>query len=649
MNIRDASLPIDARLYAFRQYQSVFSLPEWPSLAQWKKDRQHIRKHLWLCSGLNEQTSAFKAHGRVVKAFEHEGLVVENISIETLPGLYVQGNLYRPKAPKGKLPLVLNPHGHGMYSRTVPMNGFSVPHRAMNQALNGLAAFAWSMTAHDKDSMQIEHRGLLQGDEKRLCNLLGLSTFGLQLNNSIKILDYLCARDDIDTRRIGCTGESGGGTQTYYLAAVDDRVKVAAPAVMLSGHYQGGCVCENAPLLHLHGYSTVHYAALIAPRPLLLPACTGDWTHHAMEREFASLRDLYRLYGKEDAIDSFYQDERHNYNRATRERVYAWMVRWLKDPAFTDKRIPESEKPVPATDKLLVFNTPVPPRKNAITTQDGLIRMWTRLHAKPDGPDNAARMLNLDMPAKSDILVRNMTPRYAYRASKKPAQNTITYGRFSESSSLVCRFVVPDPGKRCFLIVRNWKDQAQWRKAADRPSKAVRGLIENGHGVLMPLLLGQQSTPFVDQNRSVIEESYLFTSYNKTSPMHQAGDILTTVGLADTEFRIPSSSLAIVADRDMSLVAFIAWAFLCSQTVIGPFAGDMGGMDLCDPAVWAKRAYFPLILRAGGIKDLAQLCKGGKASISGVPAACRSLFPRGFKITEPSLGLEAIISAAEGL
>jgi len=189
--------------------------------------------------------------GRVIKVFSHAGLTVENLCIETLPGLYVIGNLYRPSQPAGRLPLVLHPHGHAMRARTVSLDLYSVPHRAMNHALLGFAAFAYSMIGYDEDATQLEHGTLLRGPEKEVCNVLGLSMFGLQLNNSIKALDYLCARPDIDPERIGCTGESGGGTQTYFLAAADERVKVAAPAVMLSGHFQGGCVCENAPLLHL--------------------------------------------------------------------------------------------------------------------------------------------------------------------------------------------------------------------------------------------------------------------------------------------------------------------------------------------------------------------------------------------------------------
>ena len=82
----DASLPIDARLYAFRNYQSVFPMPDWGSLARWRRDRKRIRQHLKLCAGLNDQTAAFRAKGRVIRTFRHDAVTVQNIRIETLPG-----------------------------------------------------------------------------------------------------------------------------------------------------------------------------------------------------------------------------------------------------------------------------------------------------------------------------------------------------------------------------------------------------------------------------------------------------------------------------------------------------------------------------------------------------------------------------------
>jgi len=643
MSIADLSLPIDARLYRFRNVQSVFPMPDWGTLAQWKRKRQAIRQHLWLSTGMNDRTSAFRAKGRVIDTFEHEGIVVENIRIETLPGLYVMGNLYRPKNPKGKLPLVLHPHGHGMHSRTEPLGHGSVPHRAMNHAFHGFAAFAWSMIGLANDVMQLEHRALLSGKDKHICNLLGLSMFGLQTNNSIKVLDYLLTRKDIDARRVGCTGESGGATQTYFLSALDDRIKVAAPAVMLSGHYQGGCVCENTPLLHLD-YSTVDYAALIAPRPLFLTGCTGDWTHHMRERELKSLKELYALYGQEDSIDGFYQDERHNYDRRSRERVLAWMVRHLIDPSFADRRVPESRKPIPTRNQLLVHDTPVPPVTNTVTSQKALIATWRDLHARPDRENNIAGTLGLTMPARDDLLVRNQTPAYAWPEGSL-ADNRITYGRFSEESGISCRFVLP--GKRkTLLILRAWRSEGACNRFVANPPAAVQRAIGKGYGIVVPLLFGQSAPDVVKAYREQVEEGYLSTSYNRTRHQHQAGDILTTAALIERNLGIPLKDVILVAERDIGLVSLVGWSAIEGATKSGPIVTDLRGIDLENPAHWARHAYFPLILRGGGIPDLARQWRGRRGEISGLGAANRRMFPSAIKTRTAPRSLDQLVSVA---
>lgn len=624
----DQMLTTDARAYQYSNYQSVLPLPDWGTLTQWRRRRAAIRQHLLLCAGLNARTAAFRARGQVVRRFEHEGVIVENLCIETLPGLYVVGNLYRPKT-KNQVPLVLHPHGHAMHARTVPLDLYSVPHRAFNTALNGCAAFAYSMIGYDHDTMQLDHRSLLSGPEKPAANLLGLSMFGLQLNNSVKALDYLLRRKQFDPKRVGCTGESGGGTQTYFLAAVDERVSVAAPAVMLSGHFQGGCVCENAPQLHLQ-YSNLEYAGLIAPRPLFLTGCSGDWTHHARERELPTMRALYELYGAADRVDLQYQDEQHNYNRASREAVYAWMVRWLLNKgAAGAKRLPESKLAPPSTQDLLVFDGPVPPISGAIRSQKKLFDMWrdTRVTASVD---EIADVLPFTVPAKDDILVRSQPPRHAYR-KRSGGLHRIHYGRFSEDSSLDCRFLLPEKGRPTVLALPGFRDAGAGRRFCDRPPAALKALIESGCGVLVPQLFGRSGEPQEQayQDRS---DSYLASTYMPTPDSLRADDILTTVRLAQFELGIDPQSITTVADSSNGLLAWAAWALLTSQQKAGALRADFGGAYLTRERTWASRCYLPLLLGVGGAAALTGLGKGSGA-ISGVRRQDRGLLPKTWKVS----------------
>ena len=622
----------DARLYSCRNFQTTMPLPRWTSLGRWRRERLRIRRHLRLCAGLNAETAAFKARGRIVNLFEHEGVVVENLCIETLPGLYLVGNLYRPAGAKGRLPLILHPHGHGMNSRTLPLSFASVPHRALNTALLGFASFAYSMIGYDDDTRQLPHRGaLLTGPHKQVANTLGLSLFGLQLNNSIKALDYLLSRRDIDPRRVGCTGESGGGTQTYFLAALDDRVQVAAPAVMLSGHFQGGCECENAPALHLR-YSNLHYAALIAPRPLLLLGCTGDWTHHQEDRELPALRNLYELYGREEAVDGFYQDDKHNYNQASREAVYAWMVRWLRHRGRGGDQPQESARSVPERSQLLVFDGPIPPYKGAIRSVKPLISTWRKLHARPGDPDDVADALQLDWPARADILIRNQPPRYEYRVGREKL-HAIEFGRFSQDSSIRCRFLVPSRrGSRTILLLRSYADATAWDRFTTRMQPELRRLADTGCGILVPRLFGQSGADEVATFREHYHR-YLATTYDRTEHQHQLDDIVTTVRMAQVEMGINPASITIVAGADLGLLALAAWSFLRARTAVGPLVADLGDADLRAPATWVRRAYLPLVLGTGGVAALARLAgDGGNGRLSGVRATDRASMPKGLRV-----------------
>ena len=160
--------------------------------------------------------------------------------------------------------------------------------------------------------------------EARLQNVLGLQTY-----NSVRVLDWFSRLPDVDPARIGVTGASGGGTQTFLLCAVDPRPAVAFPACMVSTSMQGGCACENACYLRI-GSGNIEFAALMAPRPLGMTAA-DDWTKEIATKGLPELKQLYRMLGVEDRVDakSFLQFP-HNYNSVSREAMYSWMNRHLR-------------------------------------------------------------------------------------------------------------------------------------------------------------------------------------------------------------------------------------------------------------------------------------------------------------------------------
>jgi dienelactone hydrolase len=274
--------------------------------------------------------------------------------------------MYRPVGA-GPFPAILSPHGHWAYGRLENSATASVPGRAINLARQGFVVFTYDMAGYN-DSRQLEHR-LFGGPREKLW---GLSVAGLQLWNGIRGLDFLESLPYVRRDRIGATGASGGGTQVFLLAAVDERVAVAAPVNMISLHMQGGCLCENQPGLRLDT-TNVEIAATIAPRPLLMVSATGDWTTNTLKREYPAVRALYALRGAADRVHAVQFDAPHNYNRDSREAVYAWMARWLQDAPADVRREEQTFTPDPLPDLLVFHQRAVP--EHAVTAEQ-LTSSW---------------------------------------------------------------------------------------------------------------------------------------------------------------------------------------------------------------------------------------------------------------------------------
>ena len=177
--------------------------------------------------------------------------------------------------------------------------------------------------------------------------------------------------------RIGCTGASGGGTQTFALTAIDPRIKVAAPVNMISSRMQGGCLCENAPILRLAN-SNMEVGALMAPRPMLMVSASGDWTRETPRVEYPAIREVFGLYDAENRVKNVHVDAGHNYNKTSREAMYRFMGRWLlNEPGWEDYTEPDYE--LPTKEELRIF----PDETKASKPDQGIIdRLVASIGAK---------------------------------------------------------------------------------------------------------------------------------------------------------------------------------------------------------------------------------------------------------------------------
>ena len=350
-----APSPDDRRMSARTNEVGVDYEPP-DSLNAWNMRADQLRRQLRVTLGLVPELPRPPLNVEFRERLDRDGYTIENVVLETLPGFFLSGSLYRPTATSdGPRPAILCPHGHYEVGRMHP----DVQMRCIRWAKLGCVVFVYDMVGYN-DSEPFGH----DFQDPRL-ELWGLNLATLQTWNSLRAVDFLATLPDVDATRIGCTGSSGGATQTILLTALEPRIRASAPVVMVSEGYQGGCFCENAPGLRV-GTDNVEIAALAAPRPLKLVGATGDWTVNTTSVVLPKLRSVYELFGAPDLIEANVFTYPHNYNKTSREAVYPFLARHLlglDDPESTR----EGEQSAENASVLLAFDDEHPRPSDART------------------------------------------------------------------------------------------------------------------------------------------------------------------------------------------------------------------------------------------------------------------------------------------
>ncbi len=354
----DGDTPLDQRLEPLKDLDGYFPFTPPASKAVWEVRADEVRRRVKVATGLwpEPEKTPLNAviHGRV----DRETYTIEKVYFESRPGFFVTGNLYRPKNRTGKMPAVLFAHGHWTDARlseatdaelrqeiATGQERFVQGGRSRFQSMcvqlarMGCVVFQFDMLGNS-DSQQIPMAvAHTFGKQRPHLNTVadwGLyspqaeahlqSIMGLQTWNAVRSLDFVLSLPEVDSERVACTGASGGGTQTFLLGAIDPRVKLSFPAVMVSTAMQGGCSCENTSLLRI-GTGNVELAALFAPKPQGMTTA-NDWTKEMATKGFPDLKKLYGLYGAADSV-MLHRGEHfpHNYNAVSRTAFYNWLNR----------------------------------------------------------------------------------------------------------------------------------------------------------------------------------------------------------------------------------------------------------------------------------------------------------------------------------
>ena len=306
------------------------------SKEDWLRQRPAFEEEYLYMLGLSPMPEKTPLEATVTGTLEGDGYEVEMIHYQSSPGLYVTGNLYRPALvrPGEKLPTILYVCGHAMRGR----NGNKTAYQS-----NGIWFARHGYVCLVIDTLQRgEIKGVHHGTyshNRWWWHSRGYTSAGVECWNGIRGIDYLTTRSDVDSERIGVTGISGGGAVSFWLAAADERLKVAVPIsgmADLPSYLSDQVINEHCDCMFMHNtyeWSWGRIGAMVAPRPLLFVNSNQDpiFPMNANERVINRLESFYSLFGAGDRVDSVVSIGGHAYREDVRKATYRFMNIYLKN------------------------------------------------------------------------------------------------------------------------------------------------------------------------------------------------------------------------------------------------------------------------------------------------------------------------------
>ena len=312
-------------------------LAEIETLDDWNAKKDLYRKQLHEMLGLDPMPERTPLQATVTGTVQHDEFEVRNLHFQSSPGLYVTGNLYVPKNLTAPAPTILYVCGHGR----VKIDGVDYGNKTYYQhhaawfARNGYVCLVI-------DTIQLgELSGIHHGTYRHgmwWWNSRGYTPAGVEAWNCIRALDYLTSLELVDKNRLGVTGRSGGGAYSWWIASIDERIKVAAPVAgitdlqnhVVDGVVEGHCDCMYH--VNTYGWDFAQVAALVAPRPLLILNTDDDgiFPLDGVNRLFTKVRRIYKLHGKKSNLGLVITPGGHGDSQELRVPAFNWFNKHLK-------------------------------------------------------------------------------------------------------------------------------------------------------------------------------------------------------------------------------------------------------------------------------------------------------------------------------
>ncbi|HUV13596.1 MAG TPA: prolyl oligopeptidase family serine peptidase, partial [Acidobacteriota bacterium] len=440
---------LESRAAASLEVISHASTPEEAS-----EIRADLRPRLWESLGLDQFPWPPDLKARTVGVIEREGYKIEKLVYETLPDTLVPAHLYLPARTDLPAPSVVFYPGHWVSDSKARPNFQAF---CINMARLGFVVLSF-------DPFGQGERGVSWRDHRRTSALLvGVSQQGFAVHETRCAIEYLVSRKEVDPRRIGITGASGGGYNSWMVAALDDRVSVAVPVVGTSDFLEQIRVCrpldwykakEHCHFVpHLIRYANNHeLVAAVAPKPLLIIAASEDQSFPVagVRNVFAYGKSLYRAFGKETGI-AYFEDSSigHGYQKKKREAAYGWFLKWMM------KRGDGAPYPEPETESLPWDSTELrcfPPGENQ-PAGPGMVRLVKEIaHGlELEGGSASPEQVFGALPAAPDTSVK-LERREVQRLEVRTESGLLIPGfLYSRADSEGLLLVVDDQGKEASL------------------------------------------------------------------------------------------------------------------------------------------------------------------------------------------------------